>query len=198
MTTAIAQRDLARTDWTKEEAAEYMERCHPDVRYELIQGEIVPIMPSQRHIYAVDDVCHWLREVFGWRRVRQEADITLQLPDDKTNILLPDGAVTREEKDAYLTRHPAPEDILLLVEVSESSVRDDTNKKRRLYAASLIREYWVLAIKARKLYVYREPSGGDYPKPRVYGEEELVATLAAPEAVVRVGDLLPPVEEPEP
>jgi Uma2 family endonuclease len=195
MTTAIAPQ---RTDWTKDEAAEYMERCHPDVRYELIDGEIVLDMPNPSHVYAVEETADWLRDVFGQRHVRQEVNITLRLADDTTNDLQPDCAVTRFPRSEYARRHPGPDDLLLVVEVSNTSLNDDMTKKRRLYAASGIREYWVLALTNRRLLVYRDPAGGDYPDPSVYGEDALVATLAAPEAAIRVGDLLPPLEEPAP
>ncbi len=83
-----------------------------------------------------------------------------------------------------------PEDLRLIVEVSIPTLEFDLTIKARLYARSGIVEYWVLDVDGRQLIVHREPVEGQYQSVVTFGEEERVATLAAPEREVRVGDLL--------
>ena len=192
MTTTTERKPLERSDWTREEAEAYMERCCPDVRWELLEGRIVIDLPDPEHDYSVETVCDWLRDVFGSLHVRQEHDITLQHPDNKTSILMPDAAVTSGTRAAYAHRHPETHEILLIMEVANTSLAEDREKKRRLYARHQIFEYWVLDIKERCLYVYRGPIGGDYPEPIRVAETAQIAPLAAPQELVMVQWLLPP------
>lgn len=74
----------------------------------------------------------------------------------------PDIALLRPRDDFYASAHPVSEDILLLVEVAESSVRYDRDKKLPLYAAAGITESWLVDIPERKLVMFREPSADGY------------------------------------
>jgi Uma2 family endonuclease len=190
----FAPEQLKRTDWTREEAADYMQACYPSARYELINGRIVIDLPNPPHVTAVRRLLHWLEDIFGRYYVRQESNI--HPPDTEPKYdLLPDVVVTQEEETAYYRRHPEPSEVVLAAEVSASTQDRDMGDKLAFYALAGIVEYWVLDLTLRRLYVYRNPVGGAYPKPQEYGEEEEVATLARPEAKIKVGELLPPVEE---
>jgi Uma2 family endonuclease len=91
----------------------------------------------------------------------------------------------------YATRHPAPEDVLLVVEVSDATLGFDRSRKARIYAESGIPEYWILNLIDRYLEVHREPQNGAYQSITVFPEAGTVSPLAAPAAAVAVGDLLP-------
>ena len=86
------------------------------------------------------------------------------------------------------TGHPTTAE--LVVEVADSSFDFDTNEKRLLYARAAIREYWVVDINGRRLFVYRDPQAGDYVSQQTLGPADAVSPLAAPSATVRVADLL--------
>lgn len=88
---------------------------------------------------------------------------------------------------------PRPADVLLLVEVSNSTLRYDRNTKSGLYAENGIAEYWIINLRSRKLEVFRQPEADAYIELRWYDETEAVAPLSAPNALVRVADLLPMV-----
>jgi Uma2 family endonuclease len=92
-----------------------------------------------------------------------------------------DLKVLRRPSKEY-TSNPQPEDILLLVEISDSTVRFDLGRKAKLYARAMIQEYWVLDIPGKQLIVHREPEEGRYRSIVAYEAQEEVAPLAAPEA----------------
>ncbi len=81
-------------------------------------------------------------------------------------------------------------DIVLAVEVSDTTLSIDTTRKAGLYARAGIRDYWVLDVNGRRIIVHREPSGGIYQSIRAFGEDEPVTPLAARDASVRAADLL--------
>jgi Uma2 family endonuclease len=114
-------------------------------------------------------------------------------PDSTYSEPEPALAVTREATSAYVDRHPGPSDILLIVEVSDTSIRTDLLVKARLYARAGIPEYWALDLPNRRLHVHREPAGQDYSTVTVVEDGGSVAYEARPESVIAVADLLPPV-----
>jgi len=94
------------------------------------------------------------------------------------------------------TEHPTTAE--LIVEISDTSLRYDTTEKMSLYAATMIREYWVLDINGRQLLVHRDPVadataifGFRYASIQTFGATDSVSSLAQPSATVRVADLLP-------
>jgi Uma2 family endonuclease len=105
----------------------------------------------------------------------------------------PDAAVTRGPENAYNGRHPGPDDLLLVVEISDTTVRTDLIVKARLYARAGIAEYWALDLNARQFHIHREPANGEYTAVTVHAETETVAFASRPEAPVAMADLLPPV-----
>ena len=75
---------------------------------------------------------------------------------------VPDLFVARGNETDYLERHPAASDILLVVEVSDSSLQSDRKKKAAIYARYGIPEYWIVNLTKRQIEVYREPANGVY------------------------------------
>ena len=101
--------------------------------------------------------------------------------------------------------NPRPEDILLVAEVSDSSIEEDTVTKLAIYARAGIQEYWVLDINQRALRMYRDPvaatdaagqSRYSYQAEQTFGEGEEVAPLARPDSFVHVAQLLLPAKGP--
>ncbi len=180
--------------WTVEDCAAMLAEGRLVGRFELLDGEVVTKMGQKpAHRIAVLLVTEWLIALFGARRVPVQEPIALPLPDGLYSEPEPDIAVTREATTAYADRHPGPEDLLLVVEVADTTLRTDLLVKSRLYARAAIVEYWTLDLNARLLHVHRDPVDGEYANVAIHAETETVACLTRPEALVRVADLLPPI-----
>lgn len=100
----------------------------------------------------------------------------------------PDIVVTENDFRSY-PRPPRPQDVCLVVEVSDSTLRYDLRTKAALYARAGIVEYWVADSNGRKLIVHREPTEGQYASVVSYGVDASVMPLAAPGHTVLVGAL---------
>ncbi|MFN7923724.1 MAG: Uma2 family endonuclease [Bryobacteraceae bacterium] len=177
-----AQSDVPRRKlWTRDECARLATLFNLD-RYELIEGELIEkVSKNYPHITGVLLLVEWLRLTFPSRNVVQEASIDVSAEDNPTSEPEPDAVVLRQSI-LELARRPSPEDVLLVAEVSVSTLAFDSGPKRDLYARAGIPEYWVLDIENRRTIVHRDPAGGEYRSVTSYGEDESVAPLAAPEA----------------
>ena len=109
----------------------------------------------------------------------------------------PDAAVTTAPNTAYLDRHPGPVDLELVAEISDTTLRFDRTTKAALYALAGIREYWIVDIVGRQVYVHRQPGSTGYAEITAFGTDEQIATLARPDESVLVSELLPPTAAPE-
>ena len=89
---------------------------------------------------------------------------------------------------SHFTANPKPEDLLLLVEIADTTLRFDVTVKAALYARAGVIEYWVLDVVGRRLLVHRDPRAGAYADITVYDEHERVSPLAAPHASFLVAD----------
>ncbi len=163
-------------------------------RYELIDGEILSKMSQKPpHRIAVILLRNWLIAVFGALFVQSQASISVGDADPDHNEPEPDAAVTVAPNTDYTQGHPGPADLSLVAEVSDTTLRSDRAAKAALYARAGIVEYWLLDIVNRQMLVHRNPGAGGYGEVVVYAADETAATLARPDASVRVADLLPPV-----
>jgi Uma2 family endonuclease len=84
---------------------------------------------------------------------------------------------------------PQPEELSLIVEVSDTTLRFDLRTKAAVYARAGIADYWVADMNGRRLIVHRQPVQGRYASVVFYDVDESVAPLAAPEHAVAVGSL---------
>lgn len=75
----------------------------------------------------------------------------------------PDFFAATGPEEKYDDRHPMPDDLVLVVEVSDSTIGFDRNTKLRLYAGSKIVQYWIIDVTARRIEVYTQPRGGKTP-----------------------------------
>ena len=163
----------------------------PEERTELIYGRVITRMSpmSRPHSLSIINTADALQDAFG----RQSA-VEQQMPLHVGRGLEPepDVMVLRGLSQDY-TDAPSPVDVLLLVEVSFSTLDYDRNTKSRIYAENGVADYWIVNLRSRTVEVYRQPEADAYVSLRVYNETETVAPLAAPNALVRVADLLPVV-----
>lgn len=162
----------------------------PDERTELIYGRIIKRMsPMGRpHSVCIIKTADVLEAAFG-NACAVEQQMSLSLLGSGLDPL-PDVMVLSGRSEDYADA-PLASDVLLLVEVSDTTLRYDRGTKAAMYAADGIPDYWLLNLRARTLEVHRQPESGEYLSLDVYGEGEAVAPLAAPDAPVRVADLLP-------
>ena len=159
----------------------------PDARLELVDGDLLAMTPQgSRHATGVDLVVDSLRHAF-----HTGFHVRMQLPlaiDDYSEPE-PDVAVVTGGIRDYREAHPTT--ALLVVEVSDDSLRRDRTVKQRLYARCGIPEYWILALPDARLEVYRDPAADGYRTVTIHRTGESIAPLARPEARIAVDDLLP-------
>lgn len=127
---------------------------------------------------------------------RLHAQLSIQLPIriPPSHEPEPDGSVIAGKSDAYARRHPGPEDVLSVIEISESSLAYDKTAKLRLYAAAGIRQYVIVNIPERCVEVYWAPIRKEarYSKESVRSGSQQVALVAGRKSVrVKAKDLLP-------
>jgi Uma2 family endonuclease len=129
-------------------------------RTELIRGEIIQksrITPI--HASYVDRLTElFLSQLRGRVRVRVQNPILL----DDTSEPEPNLCLLRPRADFYRDGHPQPEDIFLLVEVADTTLRGDRDIKIPLYAQAQIPEVWLLNIPQQCLEIYRQPTPEGY------------------------------------
>lgn len=155
--------DIPRKRWTREEAHALVDQGFQNAeKWELIEGELIDKIGKKRpHIIWQSKVRHWLEEAFCWQRVESESPNNVAPNDNVRNEPEPDLKVLRNTAQTF-TDNPLPEDILLMVEISDSTVRFDLKVKAPLYARAAISEYWVVDIPGNRLVVHRQPEGGQY------------------------------------
>ena len=161
-------------------------------RYELIEGEVVYKMPQDLiHAAVVSTLMQIFFALFGAERVFTQA--TLKMAKKwVTSGPEPDLVVLRLPMKHYYTTNTDPlADVLLVVEVANTTLKGDTTTKEQLYARNAIPEYWIVAIERRELRVYRDPTLDGYTSLRILTEGETVSPLSSPETEIEVSDLMP-------
>ncbi len=159
---------------------------------ELIEGELIDKMGKNRpHVDTLTLLIGWLSQVFGLRYVNSEAPIDVSPEDNPTNEPQPDAIVFRPGFREFRKAVPQPADLLLVVEISDSSLAFDRTTKASLYARAGIMEYWIVDVAGQRLLCHRDPSQGRYSTVRVYDKIESVSPLAKPDEPLRIADLFP-------
>ena len=164
-------------------------------RLELVDGELISKMGKNRpHVNALALMVKWLSRFFDLALVNQEASIDVAPQDNPTSEPQPDLIVLKRPTNQIAAGNPRPQELQLVIEVSDTSLHFDMTRKADLYARAGIVEYWVLDVAGRKLFVHREPQLGKYQSVTEYSEQESVAPLAAPQAQFLVSSAFPPTE----
>jgi Uma2 family endonuclease len=157
-------------------------------RVELIRGEILKKMPiGDPHIASVNR----LNYLFN-RQVGNAAIVSVQNPirlaDSEPE---PDLALLQPRADFYASGKPQPGDILLLIEVADTTLDYDRDTKRSLYAQAGIQEYWIVNLTEGCVEVYRQPQpDGTYRDVQTRRPGEQVEVVALPGVSLAVGDIL--------
>ena len=162
-----------------------------DSRVELIRGQIVDKAPiGAPHHGMVNRLTRLLPGVLAGRGI-----LSVQNPvrlDDGSEPE-PDVAVLRPRADDYATATAGPPDILLLIEVADTSLDDDRAIKLPLYAENGIAECWIVNLVDRVVEVYRQPGNGSYADIRRIGQGQVLDVALLAGVALPVGELFPAI-----
>lgn len=165
-----------------------------DFRVELIEGDLIAMPPiGERHAGKTRQ----LNRLFS-ARVGAAALVDVQNPValDQHSEPQPDLALLKPRSDFYESGHPQPEDVLLLLEISDSTLRYDRDIKVPLYAKAGIPEVWLLDLPGQRLEVYRRPSGEGYREILYPAFDETIAPVLLPDLVLPVNSLIQIADQP--
>jgi Uma2 family endonuclease len=160
-----------------------------DCRIELIAGDIVvrePIGPW--HAGTIARLIRLWTSRLGERAVVQIQN-PVELPEEDSEPQ-PDVTLLRPRGDFYTTVHPRAEDVLLLIEVADTTLTADRRVRMPLYARAGVREAWLLDLSGDRVEVYREPAREGHRDVGSFERGQRLAPVAFPDVVVRVEDLL--------
>lgn len=159
-------------------------------RTELIDGDIIEMSPiGTKHAACVTRLQRTLSS-----RLAMRADVRVQQPvrlNDESEPE-PDLALVARRADDYEAAHPAPADVLLLIEVSDTTLAFDRQVKAALYARAGLVEYWVVDVVARAVEVHRSPVEGRYANVVRAAGEDALSPVAFPEVRVGVDEVFGP------
>ncbi len=154
---------------------------------ELITGEIMTMVPiGSYHASQVDRFNRFFME-----RIREKAIVRVQNPIsiDQYSEPEPDIALVTPRPDFYAAHHPKPEDVLLIIEVSDSSLDYDRNIKLPLYAKADIPEVWIVNLQEACIEVYSEPTEHGYATSRKYYEGKTIIPSRFPNISISVDEI---------
>jgi Uma2 family endonuclease len=160
----------------------------PDARVELLNGRIIdmsPIGPFHGGVVNRLDRFFNLKANGRWIVSTQNA-----LHLDEFSEPQPDLMLLEPRADDYVTSHPRAEDVILLIEVSDSTIEYDREQKTPDYARAGVREVWIIDLVEQGIEIYREPGLNGYVEKFVLKAGEQVSPEAFPDAVLDLGALL--------
>ncbi|MBC8143423.1 MAG: Uma2 family endonuclease [Armatimonadetes bacterium] len=159
-------------------------------RYELLDGEIIPKMPIKTtHGFVQTVLLFLLARLFGQDFVM--LPVSLQIGEH--GLPEPDAVVTQEPRTTYLSqRFLTPEDVRVVIEVSDATLAADLTRKATIYARAKIAEYWVIDVVGRRLLIHGQPTDDGYDAVTQYDETDTATPLGVPSAPFAVRELLPP------
>lgn len=161
---------------------------------ELLEGYLVEKMsrnaPHDGGLDLMRDALYRLLPVDWWMRVQEGVALRDSVPE-------PDIAVVRGNARTYLKRHPAPADVGVVMEISDSSLDNDRDDKTRIYARAGLPIYWIVNLVDRQVEVYEQPSGPTpnpcYASIQVFKPGDVVRFVLDGNVIgtIPVADLLP-------
>lgn len=167
----------------------------PDERVELIRGEIIK-MPTKKTPHSFCNTRLW-QELF--KLLGESATLRVQepiiLPADSEPQ--PDVAIVRNRDDRYLSSHPMPDDIFLVIEISDSTLKFDQTTKLSLYAQANITHYWIFNLIDNHLETYSQPYQDlrgkfNYRHKQIALPNELIPLPHFPEISLNLSPIFPP------
>jgi Uma2 family endonuclease len=130
-------------------------------RLELLDGEVVWMSPTNDpHIGCVNRLTSLFTRHYPDQLVLVSVQNAMRV--GQHDEPQPDIALLKPRADFYGTAKATPQDILLLVEVADTTLRTDLGRKARIYASANVEEYWVIDLNNKTVYVHQKPSDGAY------------------------------------
>lgn len=160
----------------------------PDARVELLDGEIIDMSPIGPFHGGVTGRLIGIFATAARGRWITHSQTPVHLDDHSEPE--PDLTLLRPSPDTYTKRHPEPEDVFLLIEVADSSLATDQNRKLPAYGRAGIVEVWIVNLVERTIEVYREPNFDGYGAKTVLRPGEQARSQAFPDVAVDVAELL--------
>jgi len=181
--------DVVRRLFTADEYAQMIGAgiLKKDDRVELIEGEVVEMTPIGRpHAAGISALTRLFVSGLGSRAV-----VWAQGPIRLSELSQaePDVALLRLRPVSYRDADAEPRDVLLVIEVSDTSVIRDREIKLPLYARARIQEYWIVDVQAEAVEVYRHPSGAAYASVQRFGRGAFVSPTAFPDLRIAVDEI---------
>jgi len=157
-------------------------------RVELIDGEIVAMTPiGTRHNACVTRANRDLVRALGDDAIVQpQGSVRLDFFSEPQ----PDLVLLRPRADFYASRHAGPDDILLIIEIAQSSIQYDRDVKAPFYAAKGVPEYWLVDLNTNVVWRYLSPERGMYRSAEQYRRGQSFAPMLLPTCVIAVDVLL--------
>lgn len=162
---------------------------HEGEHIELISGQIFNMAAKgTRHTVANTELMGELLLLLG-RRAKVRCQDPITLPNNSEPE--PDIVIARLRSDNYVISHPAPADIILVIEVADSTLSFDRNTKAPLYAAAGISEYWIVNLIENRLEMYSQPEGSIYTNTQIILPPRLVNLPHFPEISLDLTTIFP-------
>lgn len=159
----------------------------PTDRVELIRGEIVQMSPpGRRHIAFVDNLTQLLVRRLAGRAIVSVQNPVIMTDDSEPQ---PDLSVLRRRSTPYKDAQATGVDVLLLIEVAETSLRYDRTAKLRLYAEAGVPEYWVVDCAAETVEVHRGPGGSGYREVFLVRDAGTLTLQAFPDVMLALPEI---------
>lgn len=159
-----------------------------DDRVELIRGEVVEMSPiGSRHAACVRGLEELLHEALG-----RSAHVSVQSPVqiDELSEPQPDLAVLKRRADRYATAHPNPFDVLLIIEVADTSIDYDRKVKLPLYATAGIAEAWLIDLNQDIIETFAEALNGEFQSHRRLKRGDSITSQIVASLKLSVDDIL--------
>jgi len=160
----------------------------PDTRLELLEGEIVEMSPvGVRHVMCVNRA-----NMLFARQLGDQAIVSVQNPVQLSEYTepQPDIVLLRPREDFYGEKKISWEDALLVIEVSDTTIRRDRDVKLPLYAKAGVSELWIEDLRRNTIFVYRDPGPKTYATRLTFQRGDSLSIQAFPRVVFKVSDLI--------
>jgi Uma2 family endonuclease len=160
----------------------------PEERLELIEGELIEMSPiGKRHAGSVDFIADLLRRFLGEKAiVRVQNPIVL----DDFSEPQPDVCLLKRREDFYRQTNATAKDVLLAIEVADTTVKYDRDVKFPRYAANGIAEAWLIDLENDRVEIHSEPTAFGYSLVKILHRGQTAESTVLPEIKISVAEVL--------